>query len=60
MAKSITYFAVPGLPLIEPGDDLVKLIAAALNAERFPLLSGDIVMVAQEIVSKAENGDMFR
>ena len=55
MAKSITYFAVPGLPLIEPGDNLVKLIAAALNAERFPLLSGDIVVVAQKIVSKAEN-----
>jgi len=55
MAKSITYIAVPGLPLIEPGDDLVKLIAAALNAERFPLLSGDIVVVTQKIVSKAEN-----
>lgn len=55
MANCVTYFAVPGLPPIEPGDDLVKLVAAALNAERFPLLSGDVVVVAQKIVSKAEN-----
>lgn len=55
MAKSVTYFAVPGLPLVEPGDDLVKLIAAALAADNFRLVSGDVVVIAQKIVSKAEN-----
>jgi coenzyme F420-0:L-glutamate ligase/coenzyme F420-1:gamma-L-glutamate ligase len=55
MAKSITYFAVPGLPLINPGDDLAALIVDALNAEQLQLVSGDIVVVAQKIASKAEN-----
>jgi coenzyme F420-0:L-glutamate ligase/coenzyme F420-1:gamma-L-glutamate ligase len=55
MAKSITYFAVSGLPLIHPGDDLAALIVDALHAEQFALTSDDIVVVAQKIVSKAEN-----
>jgi coenzyme F420-0:L-glutamate ligase/coenzyme F420-1:gamma-L-glutamate ligase len=55
MAKSITYFAVPGLPLINPGDDLAALIVDALKAEQLQLMSGDIVVVAQKIASKAEN-----
>jgi coenzyme F420-0:L-glutamate ligase / coenzyme F420-1:gamma-L-glutamate ligase len=55
MAKSITYFAVPGLPLIHPGDDLAALIVDALKAEQLQLASGDIVVVAQKVISKAEN-----
>lgn len=55
MAKSVTYFAVPGLPLIKPGDDLAALIASALAAADFKLASGDIVVIAQKVVSKAEN-----
>jgi coenzyme F420-0:L-glutamate ligase/coenzyme F420-1:gamma-L-glutamate ligase len=55
MAKSITYFAVPGLPLIHPGDDLAARIVDALKADRFELMSGDVVVVAQKVISKAEN-----
>jgi coenzyme F420-0:L-glutamate ligase / coenzyme F420-1:gamma-L-glutamate ligase len=55
MAKSITYVAVPGLPLINPGDDLAALVVDALKAERLQLISGDIVVVAQKVISKAEN-----
>jgi len=55
MAKSISYFAVPGLPLIHTGDDLAALIVDALNTEQFSLTSGDIVVVAQKVVSKAED-----
>ncbi|MGB8399592.1 coenzyme F420-0:L-glutamate ligase [Bradyrhizobium sp.] len=55
MANSITYFAVPGLPLINPGDDLAGLIIAALKAGRLQLTTDDVVVVAQKIVSKAEN-----
>jgi coenzyme F420-0:L-glutamate ligase/coenzyme F420-1:gamma-L-glutamate ligase len=54
MAKSITYFAVSGLPLINPGDDLAALVIDALT-EQFRLMSGDIVVVAQKVISKAEN-----
>lgn len=55
MAKSVTYHAVSGIPLIAPGDDLAALIVDSLNAAQLPLISGDIVVVAQKIVSKAEN-----
>lgn len=55
MAKSITYVAVPRLPLINPGDDLAALVVDALKAERLQLISGDIVVIAQKVISKAEN-----
>lgn len=55
MAKSITYVAVPGVPLINPGDDLAALIVDALKAEQLQLMSGDVVVVAQKVISKAEN-----
>jgi coenzyme F420-0:L-glutamate ligase/coenzyme F420-1:gamma-L-glutamate ligase len=55
MAKSITYFAVPGIPLINPGDDLAALIVVSLNVAGLQLASGDVVVVAQKILSKAEN-----
>jgi coenzyme F420-0:L-glutamate ligase/coenzyme F420-1:gamma-L-glutamate ligase len=42
-------FAVPGLPEIEPGDDL-----AALIAERVALRPDDVLVVASTVVSKAE------
>ncbi len=41
--------AVGGLPEVQPGDDLAALIAA-----RTALVDGDVVAVAQKIVSKAE------
>mgnify|MGYP001213274452 CR=1 FL=1 len=37
-----------GIPEVRAGDDLAAIIA------RFPLRDGDIVVVAQKIVSKAE------
>ncbi|MCL2428034.1 MAG: coenzyme F420-0:L-glutamate ligase [Alphaproteobacteria bacterium] len=52
MSPAIELFAVPGLPVIEPGDDLALLIAERLDR---PLQSGDVVVIAQKIVSKAEN-----
>ncbi|MFI5759054.1 coenzyme F420-0:L-glutamate ligase [Streptomyces sp. NPDC051569] len=42
--------ALPGLPEVRPGDDLVKLIAAAGPG----LADGDILLVTSKIVSKAE------
>jgi len=46
---------VPGIPLIQPGDDLVEIIAAALARAGQTLNDGDIVCVAQKIISKAEH-----
>jgi coenzyme F420-0:L-glutamate ligase/coenzyme F420-1:gamma-L-glutamate ligase len=43
-------WAVPGLPEVRPGDDLVELIAAAAP----DLADGDVLLVTSKIVSKAE------
>ena len=46
--------AVNGLPEIRPGDDLARLISDAARAQRYEIGDGDIVVVAQKIVSKSE------
>ncbi|TMC37119.1 MAG: coenzyme F420-0:L-glutamate ligase, partial [Chloroflexi bacterium] len=45
---------VHGLPEIRPGDDLANLIANAVRAEGEQLRDGDVLAVAQKIVSKSE------
>ncbi|MGC9523008.1 MAG: coenzyme F420-0:L-glutamate ligase [Anaerolineae bacterium] len=50
----ITLYALRGIPEIHPGDDLVPLIADALARERLTLQDGDVVVVTQKVVSKAE------
>jgi coenzyme F420-0:L-glutamate ligase / coenzyme F420-1:gamma-L-glutamate ligase len=47
--KRLDLFGVDGLPEVKPGDDL-----AALVATRIELLAGDLVVVAQKVVSKSE------
>lgn len=47
-------FAVEGLPLVQPGDDVAALIAARLADMGESLQAGDILVIAQKIVSKAE------
>lgn len=51
---SISLTAIPGIPLISSGDDLAFIIAEALSACSFSLLTSDILVVAQKIISKAE------
>ena len=46
---------VRGIPRIEPGDQLAQLIVQALEAQDLSLVSGDVLVLAQKIVSKAEN-----
>ncbi len=47
----LTATALEGLPEVRPGDDLAELIVAALPD---PLRSGDVLVIAHKIVSKAE------
>ncbi|SFC11610.1 coenzyme F420-0:L-glutamate ligase [Streptomyces aidingensis] len=48
-------WAVPGIPEVQPGDDIAKLIAAAVSGPGArPLADGDVVLVTSKIVSKAE------
>jgi coenzyme F420-0:L-glutamate ligase/coenzyme F420-1:gamma-L-glutamate ligase len=53
MTLSIT--ALKNIPLIKPGDDLAGMILNALNASDLALDNGDIIVLAQKIVSKSEN-----
>ena len=48
-AASLSVFGIAGLPEVGAGDDL-----AAMIAERAQLVTGDVVVVTQKIVSKAE------
>ncbi|THA26105.1 coenzyme F420-0:L-glutamate ligase [Streptomyces sp. RKND-216] len=48
-------WALPGIPEVREGDDLVKLIAEAAAAEGLDgLMDGDVLVVTSKIVSKAE------
>jgi coenzyme F420-0:L-glutamate ligase/coenzyme F420-1:gamma-L-glutamate ligase len=46
--------ALPGLPLIRKGDDLANLFLIGLDQAGIQLEDGDLLVVAQKIVSKAE------
>ena len=50
----LTITPLPELPLIEPGDDLAELILLAVERAGMSLAAGDILVLAQKIVSKAE------
>jgi coenzyme F420-0:L-glutamate ligase/coenzyme F420-1:gamma-L-glutamate ligase len=54
MTKSVAFVAVAGTPLIKPGDPLGSILIEALKAARLSVETGDILVVAQKIVSKAE------
>lgn len=53
-ARRVELLAVPGLPRVRAGDDLAALVAARAHAAGIGLRDGDVVVVAQKVVSKAE------
>lgn len=55
MSTRLELIALEGIPRVEPGDDLAALIARALAENQLVLRSDDVVVVAQKIVSKAED-----
>lgn len=50
----ISLTAIPGIPDIQPGDDLATILATALEGAGLALADGDILCLAQKVVSKAE------
>ena len=46
--------ALAGIPLVRPGDDIAALILHGLASSGLALQRGDVLAVAQKIVSKAE------
>lgn len=51
---SFTAVALPGIPLVQPGDNLVQFILAALERAEMTLQASDVLVVSSKIVSKAE------
>ena len=47
--------ALPEFPLVEPGDDLAALIQTSLARGSLFLEDGDLLVIAQKVVSKAED-----
>ncbi len=52
--NSISIIPLTGIPLIQPGDDLPCLLGDALERLASPARFGDVLVVTQKIVSKAE------
>ncbi len=53
-STSLSLIALSGIPLVRPGDDLVEYIFKGLRSEKLYLTDGDILVIAQKVVSKAE------
>jgi len=51
----LELIALPGIPPVARGDDLARLIVDAMRAASLAFAAGDVLVVAQKIVSKAED-----
>ena len=51
---SLELLALPGVPIVRPGDDLPALIGDALDRLAVAPKANDVLVIAQKIVSKAE------
>jgi coenzyme F420-0:L-glutamate ligase/coenzyme F420-1:gamma-L-glutamate ligase len=54
-ASGYMVVALAGVPLVQAGDDLCRVVLDAVAAGALTLTDGDIVVLAQKIVSKAED-----
>ena len=51
---TISITPITGIPLVQPGDDLAALLLGGLDHSGLKLIAGDIIVVCQKVVSKAE------
>lgn len=54
MSGKVELFPLPGIPAVQPGDELAGLLLAAVAEAGLSLQNGDVLALAQKIVSKAE------
>ncbi len=52
--RTLAVIPLTGLPRIQPGDDLAALLAETIEANKVGTKRGDVVVVCQKVVSKAE------
>jgi len=51
----LSFIGIEGIPMIEPGDDLAQILSAAVRAMGEELGADDVLVIAQKVVSKAED-----
>lgn len=54
MSSTASLIAFEEFPLVRPGDDLAALLIGAIEKTRDGIAAGDVLVIAQKIVSKAE------
>ncbi len=54
MKPGLQLFALPDLPMVQAGDDLTALLSAAMARAGLGPRAGDVLAIAQKIVSKSE------
>jgi coenzyme F420-0:L-glutamate ligase/coenzyme F420-1:gamma-L-glutamate ligase len=54
LKPGLQLFALPNLPMVQVGDDLAALLSAAMARAGLAPEPGDVLAIAQKIVSKAE------
>ena len=52
--QEIRLIPVDGIPLVKPGDNLPEIIIQSANSSKIEWIEGDILVIAQKIISKAE------
>jgi coenzyme F420-0:L-glutamate ligase/coenzyme F420-1:gamma-L-glutamate ligase len=52
--QQLVLFPLAGIPLVQEGDDLAALLEGALARSDLSLQAGDVLVIAQKIVSKSE------
>jgi coenzyme F420-0:L-glutamate ligase/coenzyme F420-1:gamma-L-glutamate ligase len=52
--SAISLIAIPDIPIIQEGDDLVAIILDRAQAAQLVFQPGDVLVVTQKVVSKAE------
>ena len=58
-SRTISLIALAHIPLVRKGDDLADILERALNSSGERLQDGDVLVIAQKIVSKSEGRQVF-
>lgn len=53
--KILSLCVIENIPFVKPGDDLGVAMSDCIKSQNFSVLDGDVFVVAQKIISRAEN-----
>ena len=54
MSPQVSIFALENFPEIKKGDDLSKIILRCISENKIKIKDGDVICIAQKVISKAE------